>query len=459
MVVNTADNRYGVAQLIVAPTLAEGANYTTIASALTAASSGQTIFIRPGTYTENLTLKAGVNLTAFDCDAFTPNVTIVGKCSATFAGAASISGIRLQTNSDYLLEISGTEATVIDLINCYINVTNNTAINYTTTSVSAFLGINSCAGNLTNTGIAYFVKSSPGRFFILSCRFRNDASSTTASTISNLGLDIQTSWFLNSITNSGASVQINNSVVFNLTTSNAATFSAQNSSFSTLTTAGTGSGQFKNCSFDGDTAPGISIGAGTTVTLDNCYVQSSNTNPITGAGTLVLNQVGLSTATGTINPTTITGIVNYTGISRSLKQPLFEAVLSSSQTNKTGAGAEYVVICDTEIFDQGANYNNGTGVFTAPVTGRYLFTGKIWVTGCTVASGNQIGISTSNRVYYTINQRPASASDFTCTLTTIADMDAADTCSMSIIVTGEAGSTDDILGSGAATNFCGQLIA
>jgi len=59
----TSDNNYGTAKLIVDATAGSG-NYTTIAAALAAASSGQTIFIRPGTYTENLTLVAGVNLTS-----------------------------------------------------------------------------------------------------------------------------------------------------------------------------------------------------------------------------------------------------------------------------------------------------------------------------------------------------------------------------------------------------------
>ena len=65
MVVNTGDNRWATSNFIVAPTIAEGAGYTTIAAALTAASSGNTIFIKPGTYTENLTLKAGVKSKSF----------------------------------------------------------------------------------------------------------------------------------------------------------------------------------------------------------------------------------------------------------------------------------------------------------------------------------------------------------------------------------------------------------
>ena len=78
MVRQTGDNKFGVAKWIVDSTASLG-THTTIAAALTSASSGDTIFIRPGTFTENLTLKAGVDLCAFDCDALTPNVTIDGS--------------------------------------------------------------------------------------------------------------------------------------------------------------------------------------------------------------------------------------------------------------------------------------------------------------------------------------------------------------------------------------------
>lgn len=106
------------AEYVVDPTLNNG-THQTIQAAITAASSGDTIFIRPGTYTENLTLKAGVNLAAYSCDALTPNVVIAGNATATFTGACTLTGIRLRTNAANFLTVSGVGNTVVNLINCY----------------------------------------------------------------------------------------------------------------------------------------------------------------------------------------------------------------------------------------------------------------------------------------------------------------------------------------------------
>jgi pectin methylesterase-like acyl-CoA thioesterase len=98
MALKTADNNFGVAKWIVSSAYSDGCTHTTIASALTSASSGDTIFVRTGTYTENLTLKAGVNICAFEGDGYTPTVTIIGKASFSSAGTVCLSGLRLQTN-------------------------------------------------------------------------------------------------------------------------------------------------------------------------------------------------------------------------------------------------------------------------------------------------------------------------------------------------------------------------
>lgn len=52
-------------------------------------------------------------------------------------------------------------------------------------------------------------------------------------------------------------------------------------------------------------------------------------------------------------------------------QPRFLAANSATDTNSTGDGTNFTVICDSVSFDIGSNYNSGTGTFTAPITGIY----------------------------------------------------------------------------------------
>lgn len=288
-------NNYGPAKFIVDGTTIANGTHSTIADALTSASSGDTIFIRPGTYTENLTLKAGVNLTAYTCDGLNPNVTIIGKLTGTFTGSSTITGIRLQTNSDYFLEISGSNATAITLSSCFLNISNNTGINYTSSSSSASLNILYCIGRLATTGIGFYTCTSPGSLVTYYVQMEN-ASSTTAST------------------NSANTVSLNYSnLPMNFTTSSTGSINAQYSSFgiastntTAITTAGTGSGIFHCCRFHSGSAVAISAGSGTTVSLYMPQVESTNTNPIGGAGTVVSTPVAFSSTGFGMNASTMT---------------------------------------------------------------------------------------------------------------------------------------------------------
>jgi hypothetical protein len=62
-------------------------------------------------------------------------------------------------------------------------------------------------------------------------------------------------------------------------------------------------------------------------------------------------------------------------------QPAFFARLSGDLTDVTGDGTQYNIPWDTELLDQNADFNTGTGVFTAPVTGLYSFSCAITASG------------------------------------------------------------------------------
>jgi hypothetical protein len=301
---NTGDNLFGVAALIVDPTSGAG-THTTIGAALAVAVSGQTIFIRPGTYTENPALVAGVNLTAFGSDSSlngTGKVIINGTCSFSTAGTVTISGIQLQTNSANLLNVSGSVASIVNLNNCYLNCSNNTGITFSTANTSAQINIENCNGNLGTTGIAYFSDSSTGVMNILNSFFTNTGASTTQSTKSAGRISILSSSLCLFLTYSSSST---NSVLFNSSFNSVENGGILNQTV--LTTSGTGTVNCFNSNFGGGTSSGISIGAGTTVAVFNCVITSSNTNAITGAGTINCSGISFpATFSTTINVTTQT---------------------------------------------------------------------------------------------------------------------------------------------------------
>jgi hypothetical protein len=290
-------NTFTTAKWIVSNNATTGAydgTHTTIASALTSASSGDTIFIRPGTYTENLTLKAGVNLTAFESDSSlnqTGNVTIVGKCTFTGAGTVTIANIELQTNSDYLLAVTGSAASLVNLVNCNLNM-GSTGIDSASSSASSTIYIFGCTGNLSTTGIGIFSDSSAGVLQIVNSLFNNNGASTTASTISAGNCFIYNSTISNPIT-------VSSTGAFVASQSNFYTSPINSTS---LTLGGSGSQSLSNCAISGGTASAISIGS--TATIGGCVVQSTNTNAITGAGTINNAGISFTGSSSLINTTT-----------------------------------------------------------------------------------------------------------------------------------------------------------
>jgi hypothetical protein len=498
-------NTFFVAKWVVSTDATQG-THTTIAAAITSASSGDTIFIRDGTYTENLTLKVGVNLAAFECDAFTPNVTIIGTCTLTTAGTVSISGIRLQTNSAALIAVTGSAASILNCINCYLNCTNNTGITYSSSSGSSAINIINCKGNIGTTGISLFTATGAGAvspessgIFIQNTLIDNTGASSTASTSSacNIYLLNSTLYTPLSLTSSGALILRHSNI------------ECQNQNVTALTTAGTGVSAINFSLLTSGTASAISVGAGTSVSAYSSLINSTNANAVTGAGTFKYSSLNYEENTSTINPTTavpyaLTVPQGGTGLTATtINQLLYSSAantiaglatansailatnssgvpsittasgnwLNTSRTafnvtpngtisNVTGDGTQYTIIFGLSGFDQGSNFNTGTGTFTAPVTGKYQFNVNVLLLGVTLAMQIQSEFITTARTYNIVDQPGAITGNHSIAYSILASMTAGDTATVAVTVSGGT-KTVSVYGVSVAdsrTNFSGYLV-
>jgi hypothetical protein len=149
----------------------------------------------------------------------------------------------------------------------------------------------------------------------------------------------------------------------------------------------------------------------------------------------------------------VSGLV---GIQTQAAQPSFSAKNSVQDTNVTGNGATYTVDFDSERYDQNADFASDT--FTAPVTGKYLLTTHILSGTVTSAADSEtIRIKTSNSTYESFIELHLIASNNDGQMfAVIADMDASDTVTVELAVTGE--SSDVVNVQANYTIFMGHLL-
>jgi hypothetical protein len=185
----------------------------------------------------------------------------------------------------------------------------------------------------------------------------------------------------------------------------------------------------------------ITVGGGTAADPTLNFNVSGVTNWEMGIDNSVNDNLTISQ--GTALGTNDTWRMTTTGQRTLPLQTKFFAYVTATQTNVTGDGTLYTVIFDTESQDVGANYNNATGVFTAPATGTYLFSSTINYTNATT-DGTSLNIdfnyNSGTLLYHGFSggakviSDPAGQASPSSSL--ILPMTAGDTISMTIAITG-----------------------
>ncbi len=269
--------------------------FATIGAAITQAvadgassTNPKNIYIKPqnGGYTENLTISDGINLLGFGTA-----TKVIGKITMTAAGNASVTGLILQTNADYVIETTGSNTLTVNIFNCNINATNANGIH--NTNANSFINLYQCIGDCAaNT---YFIATA-GSIKAFNSILSSSTTTTTNSTFSNANIELDYTYFASPITTSGtASIGLFKSQIVCTNTI-------------ALTHGGSGSSLAMETRFESGTQSAISIGSSLSVV--HCSVFSTNTNAITGAGTLFYGFIVFygSSASSGVNTSTVTAL-------------------------------------------------------------------------------------------------------------------------------------------------------
>ena len=199
-------------------------------------------------------------------------------------------------------------------------------------------------------------------------------------------------------------------------------------------------------------------------TTSEAYKMTRSGNAVTQheikvSGTAVATFTAAGTAVTTLSTSGNTTLGDAVGDSLTINAgaltapniPSVLAYVGSTILNVTGDSTAYTVIFGSEITDNRGAFNTGTGTWTCPNTGKYAV--SIWMILAGVVAGHAVGslkTVTSNRSYQLTQPSPEAVVDANgqvgISWSGVIDMDASDTLSVQVTVTGGT-KVVDILGS------------
>jgi len=288
--------------IIVDPTQYYG-THQTIAAAVTAASAGDVIFIRPGIYTENLTIAKNLTFFAYGGkNRYEENyaVEIVGKITiATNNTIIGFSNIKFTANGNNIAQITSTD-TKITFNGCFIDYTDQTA--FVTSGNLNNIHLNSCYATCIANG-RLFTMTNVGTFWIQESQII-DITSPLTSTHDTGSVFIQGSRVNVPIqcTTSGL-IDIQNSFMG----SNVTPYTDRQYVSST----GAAAIYIANSNICSGTQAGLSVGATGIAYVTNSEFNSSAANVLTGAGTLKYGGIIFTGASNGHNVTTETAFTVF----------------------------------------------------------------------------------------------------------------------------------------------------
>ena len=264
--------------------------HTTIQGAINDASAGDSIYIMPGTYPENLTISKNINLfSSFDTfSGFTVlngNITFSGDVIATFNGFRIV-----DTGVDTIIaDGSGKLLLYFNFIE-FILTSSVPALSYTNSgqsSITFFDSYFSLPG-----GSQLFNQSSGGEQYLNYTNCSLFSQGTTPSTASS-GI----TWFNYCTIDTPIITSGSNNLIYEFNDVETYTDNA-----TMLTIGGSGTNRVLNNYINSGSSPCISISSNANVYMNTLY--STNVNCITGVGTLNYANNIFSGTSSTINTTT-----------------------------------------------------------------------------------------------------------------------------------------------------------